>query len=724
MTRLPWQHTRNRTKSGSDRAHLNNTQDWFSRTAEPSRQALTELVKAHKRERSDGSGSGSSRSRSRSTTVTSVDWQQAQSRKGSTSEDAAPAFQTTRTPREGSIYSTLDRKEGAAKAFLAKGNMMLRRTGSKMSLSSTGSGSTLGFTSPSRGNSSGMSSTEGPSTDDIRGKISAPFDFQHITHTEQTQFVGLGRIEESELAHRFSAIAHDQPAAFRLKGIEASDIHEHSAHDIASTQPTTPPRPTPPPKDCPPHSCMIASSLGSPLRSTHPSTQYPSFEPLPFVDTSFTTADGVPPIDTRSQTPPLIHSAELESKPLPHLPVIHAVTTDDNTARAMIVAPLPTPPGSRSPASNNDYFGRRMPHVRQKSSVAVPRHMSLYPATKTSMPNLVSTNHLAVAQKALPRHRSDMGLSQQARDSAPAPCMRTSMSFGAIDVMNWEDAVDEAWDVVDEPLDSGYESSLQTSFGSTYTSASDDDRSAVSTPLMMAPSRKLPCLPSERVSPVVGMEVRKLESVQEDEPQVSLSGLGISSCPSTKAATPASCSRSSSMNLPRRSNSQNYGSNGVLTRSSSQESIILSIASSIVGTQRSSSSSVVADDLLRQAQDLDLTKSFENEHGFLEDTKSINARPESGCLPPDIVQQLSLCAATADQKEAVPPVPQLPTVHKHSRSAPRVVVPERRSSIVAAEHSKQFRKRSHTLGARPPPSTRISSYSLFPKSVFPPAITS
>lgn len=741
MTRLPW-HGRSRTKSSGEKSHLSGPQDWFTRnTSEPSRQALSELVKAHRREKSEESNT--MRSRSRGTTITSVDWPKDGSQTGSMSEDVWSTPSSPQRGREGSVCSTADRAEGTTRNLLSKGSMMLRRTGSKMSLSSTGSSSNLVFMSPPRGQSSTTSSGNPASRDEIRNRISAPFDFQHVKHTEQPVLSNLGPIEELGLAQGFNATPK-QPEAFELRstdswriqtsgksGLESTIGEPMSAtHDSLHQLPMTPPRPDPPPKDV--VSSRVVSGLPSPSLPTTSSgsTQFSTFDLLPFIDTSFGLADVPSPLPSaRSSSKLTGDDNELEAKPLPQLPVIHAVTTEDDTARAMIAAPLPTPPMVTPSISENESLSTSFSNQRPRSSLTSPRHASFHPSSKSSMPNLLIANQLSTMSRTLPRHHSDMALSQQAKEAQAVLSSRSSTTFGAIDTMNWEEAVDEAWDVVDE-LDEDMSSHQSLSFeqydgvkaGFLDPANSEYGRSAVSTPLMMAAPHRAAAPASERASPVLGMEPHKLESVQEDEQQTEISGLGISSCPPSGSMVSAgNFSRSSSIHLPRRRSSLSYSTPDRLTRSSSQESIILSIASSIIGTTRSSNSSVLADDLMsaRKAHDEGLT-----------DNMYQSARPESGCLPADLFEQMSKAGLTLDssdeaEKVEIPPIPPTPS-HKYSKSTSKVTVPERRSSMVASEHSKANRNRSHTAGTRPPQLNTRISYSLFPNKIqspYPTAVT-
>ncbi|KAJ9657337.1 hypothetical protein H2198_004348 [Neophaeococcomyces mojaviensis] len=600
----------------------------------------------------------------------------------------------------------------------------------------------MGLISPARSRSSSTCGSNAPSRgDDVRRAISAPFDFQHITHTEQSQFAGLGRIEESELAQQFSFITTEQTAAPELKGIEVSSppakatSHHCAGGPEASpgaseSKPTSPlnsSRPLPPLKDGSP---TLTVSQRNPILSTLHSAAIRSPEPPQLLQLALASDIDLSLFSVTTDSPDRGHTTPfstangsaqcLDTKPLPDLPVIHAVTTEDDSAMAMKATPLPTLPGVSLPGSEAETMQNRLPHQRQHSSLAL-RHMSFYPTAKTSMPNLVAGTHRSASSKNLPRYHSDMALSEQARNSSTMSSIRASMSFGAIDTMNWEDAVDEAWDDVNdlhEPV--AFEQQDTYSPRSTFGSmtfyqpvTADDAISTTSTPLMMAPHR--------RISHTEVVEAHQLQCVNEGDGEGGLAGLAISTCPlSGTSMNLAPLSRSSSLHPSKRQSSLGYSTAGNLTRSSSQESIILSIASSIIGTQRSSSSSMSADDLssISKVQEdaernphLGQDQTYEEVHV---------ARPESGCLPLDVIEQLckmETVSSVLEEKEDEMPAAQPLPMHQYKTSISKVIVPERKSSVVACEPSRFGRRRASTTQAatRPRETSRVS-YSLFPVS--------
>jgi hypothetical protein len=74
---------------------------------------------------------------------------------------------------------------------------------------------------------------------DLRNRISSPFDFQHLTHTDPAQFAALERTSGSELVAEFSAVRASQIPHRGLNGIKAEDLHfqNFSSDDLTSPEP-------------------------------------------------------------------------------------------------------------------------------------------------------------------------------------------------------------------------------------------------------------------------------------------------------------------------------------------------------------------------------------------------------------------------------------------------------------------------------------------------------
>ncbi|KAF2457190.1 hypothetical protein BDY21DRAFT_364100 [Lineolata rhizophorae] len=59
----------------------------------------------------------------------------------------------------------------------------------------------------------------------LKSQISAPFDFQHLTHTQHSQFPELDRTSQYELVAEFWAVRASQSARRDLRGIKAKDLY-------------------------------------------------------------------------------------------------------------------------------------------------------------------------------------------------------------------------------------------------------------------------------------------------------------------------------------------------------------------------------------------------------------------------------------------------------------------------------------------------------------------
>lgn len=131
MGRFPWGN--GHSKQSSDKLHAV-AHDWFSKDgAEPSRQALTDLMKDHASTDSGHDGeSPKGRGRSRTNTVTSSFSLYAPSTSDGSND------MTSRPPSQHSFVDSglafPERPESTAKALLSKSSRLLKRQGSKLSL--------------------------------------------------------------------------------------------------------------------------------------------------------------------------------------------------------------------------------------------------------------------------------------------------------------------------------------------------------------------------------------------------------------------------------------------------------------------------------------------------------------------------------------------------------------------------------------------------------------
>lgn len=147
--------------------------------------------------------------------------------------------------RYGPKSPSSDRPEGATKSILSRGGKMLRRHGSKFSLTSfiLDEESERGSFEvsetcrraqhyPIRSRLLGSKSNKVIALNhilihrkgDLKDAISSPFDFHHVTHTQPRQFESLDRGSQNELITEFIAIRAAQRPKSTLQGIQADDL--------------------------------------------------------------------------------------------------------------------------------------------------------------------------------------------------------------------------------------------------------------------------------------------------------------------------------------------------------------------------------------------------------------------------------------------------------------------------------------------------------------------
>lgn len=131
MGRFPW--NQGHSKHTSDKLSTV-TQDWFSKdTAEPSRQALNDLIKEHSSfESGTSDGSPKYQGRSRTNTVASSFSMYARSMSDDSNEMASRPSSRQSIMDSGMPFT--DRQESTTKSLLSRGTRMLKRQGSKLNL--------------------------------------------------------------------------------------------------------------------------------------------------------------------------------------------------------------------------------------------------------------------------------------------------------------------------------------------------------------------------------------------------------------------------------------------------------------------------------------------------------------------------------------------------------------------------------------------------------------
>ena len=502
--------------------------------------------------------------------------------------------------------------------------------------------------------------------------------------------------------------------------------------------PDTPPKPQPPPKDdlacCPSSEMRMSKSVDnfsrpnrSPVASFQvtPSTpgtiqplQNDAISPAPILSTapvlhtrppSLTFAEAVnESLSTLSSPGEPNGSEAMLSKPLPQPPtIVHAVSTTDDSALMMRTAPLPQIPESSPTATVSAGPGipaeasTRRPSTTKRQSL---RHMQTFPSSKSAKRRSQSSGEIPLAMtfNAVPMPTSPPAISRP---------KRVSIGIKKIDIDDWEDAIDYSWD---HPLD-----------------LEDDRLHEMPVPILEARSTTLPHQvfapqpaaekrrsPPPPLKPLVFQPGVERESHDEalqsptighglQQPlasKMSLQGLGIAArhTPGYRSDVDAFVKRHpnrESMIIP--AIRRDPGS--PISKSSSQESIILSIASSIMGTQRSSHSSTSLSDLshLESIEDestlVDSKKSLESTGGSVSD-----ASQDTVTTPATEASSFEgKCGSSSSKK------------HEKANSISRANVPNRTSSI-AALPAPTSRSRSNTVNANRPRQNSRVSYSLFP----------
>ncbi|KIW10316.1 hypothetical protein PV08_11278 [Exophiala spinifera] len=744
MGRFHW--IQGHTKQNGDKLH-SIAHDWLSKdSVEPSRQALTEVMKEH-------SGVGASpndgfpryQGRSRTNTVTSAGSQYTRSISDGSNHEYTSRPSSRQSYTEGNLPLS-DRYENNAKGFLSRSTRILKRQGSKLNLLS----SPVEDTSPERGGkrvgevspvkSLQRQFTNGSKRTGMKRSISGPFAFQHLSHGEQAHFQNIDTVAKSHLTSEYQAIQAGQLPEDHVRGIPITELpttkvdrsvqpgfDEPTSPTTAAIPylPTTPPRPEPPPKEN-----LLLPYSPSDVRMSRSMENFSRPTRL-----SVTSAD-VSPSSQLSQRMSALSPISRQSvlgKPLPILPdVVHAVSTRDDIALPLRTAPLPNPPTSRMEAvleedkvqlpeistslSCNDLTSlTRRYKRRSQSSGELQLQASYYNITST-MTNVEATLDEPV------EHLSDQ-----------SSTAKLNLTTDLVQLQDWEDAIDYSWDVAsdkdasdedksdsDATLERPQNSDIPAeNYMVVEQSAIVEPSSSASTPLMMQ-------LPRTTYRPVVQYPGEGRSPVQDEEPGSPLLGLGLGSL---HPAPNGSVANAESTAIPQHCDFQNpprierphilpspFSS---ISKSSSQESIIFSIASSIAGTQRSSHSSTSLSDFAHLANfceskeslrlDLQDVSNYSEHYNRDGSKETIHEDDES--------DQAKVKGAECD----LPNTPTTSSAPRHDRgaSAPSIPIPERKSSVPTGDSPKpNGRRRAGTTNSRPRRNTRVS-YSLFPNTPTP-----
>lgn len=419
----------------------------------------------------------------------------------------------------------------------------------------------------------------------------------------------------------------------------------------------------------------------------------------------------------------------VSTKPLPQLPnVVHAVSTTDDIALPLPTAPLPSPPKNAMEAVEEE--------TAEQTST---RDIRTPPPVRSDLASPVSS--IQRRRRSQSSGEIDFAVayyttvpdmeSQEASSSLEEESQKLAhpISFGmkGNQLEDWEEAIDESWDhpVELEDVKGGSETVVDQSTTPNLGHDNclvveqqnlDEPSSSASTPLMMMQRIRKPheLNRSGQQSGPSRRPYGERESV--------LLGLGLESVRSLPAA---SCSQPDMRQVGRPDSEDGFCSNLVRTpnsamsKSSSQESIILSIASSIIGTQRSSNSSTSLSDfthLVNFGGAEDSLKVDYEAPSYRAETR-IREGSQDTIREESQTHAASTNATLGTQFDSSTNMSDSPTRKHHDRgaSAPQVFIPERKSSMPCAEYSPTHtgRKRAGTAASRPRGNTR-GSYSLFP----------
>lgn len=709
--------------------------------------------------------------RSRSRTMNStMSFYAASDSNSSNSSSRAPSPHLTRDKP----IPALERRENAAKNLLSKSSRILRSHSSKFSLSSlytmdsdnseryNGSRPVTAHTAKDR-----HDPVEAVKREELKRTISEPFDFQHVTHTDRVFLKSIERVPKTELVGEFSALRFGQASKPQLRGIRAEALPPPKTANTSPTSPVTkpeldidpslpqtPPRPTPPPKDetgpLSPVQCMRTSrsvdsfsrpSTSSSISQVTPPRRLSSRRALqPSLTSPLCSLGAYVHSPSNSIHGHVADSVEdcvnckginiVEDKPLPELPPVHALTTSDDSARHLRSVPLPRAPMDLADVPEEDETKRQ--------SVIEPQ-LRIRPVTGSEPIDI---------QSAVDSNTASKGALQ---DDIVIP-----MSNRTFVVDDWDDAIDDSWDypsnhgAIASQCSSSMTAQVATFVDKAMTRLAAPEQSAMSN-RHEAESPSAKSLPQELTQSSDRPSELSFSTCDISPPKGSASspllGLGIElqhaypkdldpcTTPTPAVMTMASEVKERESSLTASFNSDFSAVSGI-SKYSSQESIIWSIASSIVGTQRSSNSS---NSLLEQLPDYshttkptdDLKEALESVQGNLQEFHRKQSlpdySPDPSCSPgkqshhrarslaPDFV-----FGVTSNRNHRQQPTsssgnsPRASYGHERTPSGSRIPIPARKSSAKdELSRPPARRMRSATTIARSRHASR-ASYSLFP----------
>jgi hypothetical protein len=333
----------------------------------------------------------------------------------------------------------------------------------------------------------------------LKRTISEPFNFSHVTHTNQQQLPALHRVSDNELVTEFSVIRASQKPKPELKGIRAEDLHfkNFSSEDLhhqdspdpveSKTSPTTtPPRSrdssrlftTPPTarnsrsienfsRPAPRSPMSPTSPIAPPPRTSSWAACTPPSEPShPGISGILSSTSQINVFDVRDPTTPENQSSlSLPTTLSPdaedgvNSSVPHAVTTVDDSARLLrplLHAILPSDLAD-VPEEDETTFWQSSPGRSSRPSTGRSslRHAQSFPVTKTTFDRRLSSRQssqtLGQSPLTSPPFRSPGSLDapfepekSPSKRGTPS-AKRFSIGLKAIDG-SWEDVIDYSYE--------------------------------------------------------------------------------------------------------------------------------------------------------------------------------------------------------------------------------------------------------------------------------------
>lgn len=328
----------------------------------------------------------------------------------------------------------------------------------------------------------------------LKKNISDPFDFQHVTHTNSSQFQSLDTANKDRLVSEFSAIRASQRPDTELKGIPAQSLlfRNFSSDDLRNRDPSDMkmgPRSLPsnsPPESPDPRCCATApvdsgaewkresrcfENFSRPVSRLQKAPGSPSIVPPPRMSSRLACSDIPEPtcqtidallgLHTPSTFPEFVHSTAEDRReddlPLSQLDLTevfqpevgHAFTTTDSTAK-VIKSPLMTnypsdladvPEDSETtfPIGNVHRKSRASPPEFTLQPTSAPAFHRLSPKTRQSIGNIDQSSQ-PVGSPTIPGYR--FGFDQPMRVVEEDHGIPRPDEIGTAIDESWEDDID------------------------------------------------------------------------------------------------------------------------------------------------------------------------------------------------------------------------------------------------------------------------------------------